>query len=89
MFTRPEDREVVCHASAFDFYVDGDYRIKMCSEVTAYDFTTAHHEMGHIQYFMQYRNQSFLFRNGANPGFHEGMADVLSIATGKNMLHVY
>lgn len=80
---KPEDgRDLVCHASAWDFYGNDDYRIKMCTKVTAEDFVTVNHEMGHIQYFMRYRNQSYFFRNGANPGFHEGVADILSLAVG-------
>ena len=72
---KPEDgRDLVCHASAWDFYGNDDYRIKMCTKVTAEDFVTVNHEMGHIQYYMRYRNQSYFFRNGANPGFHEGNA---------------
>ena len=71
---------MVCHASAWDFYQDDDFRIKMCTRVNQEDFVTVNHEMGHIQYFMRYRNQSFLFRNGANPGFHEAVADILSLA---------
>ena len=47
------------------------------------DFITVNHEMGHIQYQMAYKNQSYLYRTGANPGFHEGVADILSIAVGK------
>jgi hypothetical protein len=51
--------------------------------ITAEDFITVNHEMGHIQYQRSYRNQSFLYRDGANPGFHEGIADILSLAVGK------
>ena len=80
VFERPAGRGVACQPSAWDLYKEEDYRINMCAQVQETDFGTAHHEMGHIQYFMHYRNQSFLFRNGANPGFHEGVADVFSIA---------
>ena len=54
----------------------------MCTKVNEEDFVTVNHEMGHIQYFMRYRNQSYFFRDGANPGFHEGVADILSLAVG-------
>ena len=54
----------------------------MCTRVNQEDFVTVNHEMGHIEYQMRYRNQSFLFRTGANPGFHEGIADILSLAVG-------
>ncbi len=80
---KPDDgRELVCHASAWDFHTGDDWRIKQCTQVTEEDFVTVNHEMGHIQYFMRYRNQSYLFRSGANPGFHEGVADILSLAVG-------
>ena len=79
---KPSGRELVCHASAWDFYGSGDYRIKQCTEVNQEDFITVNHEMGHVQYYMRYRNQSLLFRTGANPGFHEGVADILSLAVG-------
>ena len=81
---KPKDgRELTCHASAWDFYNGVDFRIKQCTKVTMEDFITVNHEMGHIQYQMAYKNQSYLFRNGANPGFHEGVADILSIAVGE------
>jgi len=83
LLERPKDgRELVCHASAEDFYNGVDYRIKQCTKVNMEDFITVNHEMGHVQYHLAYKNQSFLFRSGANPGFHEGVADILSIAVG-------
>ena len=81
---KPKDgRDLVCHASAWDFYDGVDFRIKSCTKVNMEDFLMVNHEMGHIQYQMAYKNQSFLFKNGANPGFHEGVADILSIAVGE------
>ena len=81
---RPKDgRELVCHASAWDFYNGVDYRIKQCTKVNMEDFITVNHEMGHVQYFLAYKNQSFLFREGANPGFHEGVADILTLPVGE------
>lgn len=77
MLEKPSDgREVVCHASAWDFYSDDDFRVKMCTQLR--DFFVIHHEMGHIQYFMLYRHQPHLFRDGANPGFHEAIGDTIS-----------
>jgi len=73
---------LTCHASAWDFYNGKDYRIKQCTRVNQEDFITVNHEMGHIQYFLQYSGQSYFFRTGANPGFHEGVADILSLAVG-------
>lgn len=65
---KPADREMVCHASAWDFYDARDFRIKQCTRVNQDDLYTAHHEMGHIQYFLQYKNQPIVYRTGANPG---------------------
>jgi len=81
--TRPEGREVVCHASAWDIDNENDLRIKMCTRVNAEDFQTAHHELGHNYYQRAYNQQPFLFRNGANDGFHEAIGDfaALSAAT--------
>ncbi|CAG0926184.1 unnamed protein product, partial [Notodromas monacha] len=68
MLEKPADREVVCHASAWDFMKTnenpGDFRIKMCTSVDMDDLITIHHEMGHIQYYMQYVEQNPLFREG-------------------------
>ena len=78
---KPDDgRELTCHASAWDFYNGKDFRIKQCTSVDQNDFVTVNHEMGHIQYFLQYKHQPHLFRNGANPGFHEAVADILALA---------
>ncbi|XP_065573989.1 angiotensin-converting enzyme-like [Artemia franciscana] len=80
MLWKPEDRDVVCHASAWDFCDRADFRIKQCTEVTMEDFVTAHHEMGHIQYYLQYVDQPLVFREGANPGFHEAVGDAISLS---------
>ncbi|XP_047493247.1 LOW QUALITY PROTEIN: angiotensin-converting enzyme-like [Penaeus chinensis] len=77
---KPTDRDVICHASAWDFCNGIDYRIKQCTQITMEDLITAHHEMGHIQYDLQYRNQPFIFRDGANPAFHEAVGDVLALS---------
>jgi peptidyl-dipeptidase A len=75
MITRPRDREVVCHASAWDVDSKDDLRVKACFTVTADDFYTAHHELGHNMYQRAYEHQTFLFQNGANDGFHEAIGD--------------
>lgn len=41
---------------------------------------TVHHEMGHVEYYLQYKDQPVSFRRGANPGFHEAIGDVLSLS---------
>jgi len=61
-------REMVCHASAWDFCDRQDFRIKMCTQVRQEDFQTIHHEMGHIQYYIQYKDQPYALRSGASPG---------------------
>jgi peptidyl-dipeptidase A len=75
MFTRPRDRDVVCHASAWDIDNKDDLRVKACFTVTADDFYTAHHELGHNMYQRAYAGQPFLFQGGANDGFHEAIGD--------------
>jgi len=80
MFLRPRDREVVCHASAWDLDFVNDLRIKMCIEITADDFATIHHELGHNYYQQACSKQSFLFREGAHDGFHEAVGDTISLS---------
>lgn len=80
MFLRPRDREVVCHASAWDVDFVGDLRIKMCIEITADDFATVHHELGHNFYQRAYAGQPFLFRESAHDGFHEAVGDTISLS---------
>ena len=80
LFVQPKDRDVVCHASAWDID-DDDYRIKMCIEVNAEDFVTIHHELGHNFYQRAYRRkQPLLFRNSANDGFHEAIGDAIALS---------
>ena len=80
LLTKPRDRDVVCHASAWPMDDKLDMRIKMCITPTAEDFTTIHHELGHIYYYMAYRKQSYLFRAGANDGFHEAIGDTIALS---------
>jgi peptidyl-dipeptidase A len=80
MFVRPRDREVICHASAWDVDLDADLRIKMCIEPTDEDFQTIHHELGHNYYQRAYRHQPYLFRESAHDGFHEAIGDVLGLS---------
>ncbi|KAJ6660556.1 hypothetical protein lerEdw1_017553 [Lerista edwardsae] len=91
MLEKPTDgREVVCHASAWDFYNRKDFRIKQCTVVNMDDLITVHHEMGHVQYFLQYKDLPITFRDGANPGFHEAIGDVmaLSVSTPKHLYSI-
>jgi peptidyl-dipeptidase A len=80
LFTKPRDREVVCHASAWDVDNEDDLRIKMCIEITAEDFSTIHHELGHNFYQRAYKDQPFLFRDSANDGFHEAIGDAVALS---------
>jgi peptidyl-dipeptidase A len=80
LFVRPEDRQVVCHASAWDINLVDDIRIKMCIEPTAEDFTTIHHELGHNYYQRAYDMQPVLFRDSANDGFHEAIGDTIALS---------
>lgn len=85
---KPDDnREMDCHSSAFDMFSTNDVRIKMCTQINMDDFLIAHHEMGHIQYFLQYQKLPFIFREAANAGFHEAVGDTiaLSVATPKHL----
>ncbi|XP_053212228.1 angiotensin-converting enzyme-like [Panonychus citri] len=78
---RPADgRDFTCHASAWDFCGDDDVRIKMCTDRNMKNFIVVHHEMGHIQYYLQYKDQPYVFRTGANPGFHEAVGDTLALS---------
>jgi peptidyl-dipeptidase A len=79
-FIKPRDRDVVCHASAWNIDSDQDLRIKMCITIDADNFTTVHHEQGHNFYQRAYRKQPFLFRNGANDGFHEAIGDSIALS---------
>jgi peptidyl-dipeptidase A len=78
--TRPEGREVVCHASAWDLDDADDVRIKMCTKVNAEDFYTVHHELGHNYYQRAYKDQPYIFKNGANDGFHEAIGDFAGLS---------
>ncbi|MCT8000641.1 M2 family metallopeptidase [Sphingomonas sanguinis] len=78
--TKPADREVICHASAWDVDNLDDIRIKMCTKVNADDFVTIHHELGHNYYQRAYKDQPFLYKNGANDGFHEAIGDTVALS---------
>ncbi len=80
LFTKPRDRDVVCHASAWDLDNKDDLRIKMCIQVRDVDFVTVHHELGHNFYQRAYKGQPYLFQNGANDGFHEAIGDSIALA---------
>ena len=80
LFLKPADREVVCHASAWDIDYEKDVRLKMCVQINEEDFTTVHHELGHNYYQMAYATKPFLFRDSANDGFHEAIGDTIALS---------
>jgi len=80
MLTKPADREVVCHASAWNVDFEKDVRLKMCVQINEDDFTTVHHELGHNYYQMAYAKQPFLFRDSANDAFHEAIGDTIALS---------
>ena len=85
-FIKPRDRDVVCHASAWDMNMGGadgkspDVRTKMCIKPNEEDFTTIYHELGHVYYYLAYNKQQPLFQNGAHDGFHEAIGDTIVLA---------
>src|SRR5215467_14551610 len=80
LFIKPRDRDVVCHASAWDIDNHEDVRLKMCIEVRDEDFVTIHHELGHNYYQRAYQNQPPLFQDSANDGFHEAVGDTIALS---------
>jgi len=80
LFLKPADREVVCHASAWDIDFEKDVRLKMCIQINEEDFSTVHHELGHNYYQMAYSTKPFLFRDSANDGFHEAIGDTIALS---------
>ena len=80
LFVKPQDRDVVCHASAWDVDCVEDVRLKMCIDITAEDFVVIHHELGHNFYQRAYDRQPFLFRDSANDGFHEAIGDTIALS---------
>ncbi len=79
-FVKPRDRDVVCHASAWDVDAVDDLRVKVCIEGNSEDFYTLHHELGHNFYQRAYNQRPFLFRDSANDGFHEAIGDTIALS---------
>ncbi|MFO0723933.1 MAG: M2 family metallopeptidase [Myxococcota bacterium] len=86
LFVQPKDRDVVCHASAWDVTFSNDLRIKMCIKVDEEDLIVIHHELGHDYYFMNYYTMPVLYQAGANDGFHEAIGDALALSVTPNYL---
>lgn len=80
LFTKPEDREVICHASAWGLNGGKDLRIKMCIRRTYEDLRTIYHELGHNFYQRAYSVQPPVFQAGAHSGFHEAIGDTVTLS---------
>lgn len=80
MLVKPRDRDVVCHASAWSMDGKTDVRIKQCVEPTAEEFSTMHHELGHIYYDLAYNHHPMIFQGGAHDGFHEAIGDTIALS---------
>ncbi|KAF2355396.1 Peptidase M2 peptidyl-dipeptidase A [Trinorchestia longiramus] len=91
MLERPNDgRDVECHGTAWDFLDGKDFRIRMCTQVNFKYLEVIHHELGHIQYFMQYAHLPLVYRDGANDGFHEGVGELMgmTLATVNHLISI-
>ena len=77
---QPRDRDVVCHASAWPMDTKGEVRIKMCIKPTEEELTTIYHELGHIYYYLAYKDQPPMFQSGAHDGFHEAIGDTIVLS---------
>jgi peptidyl-dipeptidase A len=86
-FVQPRDRDVVCHASAWDMNYSGDVRIKMCIAPTEDELTTIYHELGHVYYYLAYNHLPPLFQSGAHDGFHEAIGDTIVLSLTPNYLN--
>ena len=80
MLTQPRDRDVECHASAWHMDGKEDVRIKMCIRPTQEELRTIYHELGHVYYYLWYKDQPFMFQNGAHDGFHEAIGDTITLS---------
>ncbi|GHF97711.1 M2 family metallopeptidase [Thalassotalea marina] len=80
LFVKPQDRDVVCHASAWNLDAKDDIRIKMCIQKTGEEFNVIHHELGHNFYQRAYKNQPVFYQGSANDGFHEAIGDTIALS---------
>ncbi len=77
---QPRDRDVVCHASAWPMNMEGEVRIKMCIKPNEEELTTIYHELGHVYYYLAYKDKPALLQSGANDGFHEAIGDTIVLS---------
>lgn len=80
MLTKPPARDVQCHASAWHMNAREDVRIKQCIEPTQDELMTVYHELGHVFYYLSYKDQPYLFQSGAHDGFHEAIGDTVNLS---------
>jgi peptidyl-dipeptidase A len=80
LFTKPQDRDVQCHASAWNLDSKDDLRIKMCIQRTGEEFSVIHHELGHNFYQRAYNTQPIYYQESANDGFHEAIGDTIALS---------
>jgi peptidyl-dipeptidase A len=80
MLSQPRDRDVVCHATAWEMGGKDDVRIKMCARPTLEELRTIYHELGHVYYYLWYKDQPYLFKQGAHDGFHEAVGDTVTLS---------
>jgi len=80
LFTKPQDRDVICHASAWNLDDKDDLRIKMCIQKTGEEFGVIHHELGHNFYQRAYKDQPKYYQGSANDGFHEAIGDTIALS---------
>lgn len=79
-FTKPDGKNVVCHASSWDVTYSNDLRLKMCINLNQEDLWTIHHELGHSFYFQHYYTLPIIYQAGANDGFHEAIGDTIQLS---------
>ena len=87
MLTKPPGRDVQCHASAWHMYGNEDVRIKQCIEPTQEELMTVYHELGHVYYYLSYKDQPYLFQSGAHDGFHEAVGDTVNLSMTPAYMH--
>lgn len=79
-----------CTATAWDFCNNFDFRVKQCTEISVEDFINTHQQMAHIQYYMHYSSQPFVYREGPNPAFHEAIGKPQNgVNDNSNLIYFY
>jgi peptidyl-dipeptidase A len=87
LLKQPRDRDVQCHASAWQMDGKDDVRIKQCIEPNQEELFTVYHELGHVYYYLSYLDQPYLFQTGAHDGVHEAVGDTINLSMTPSYLH--